>query len=450
MKKNRTKKKGLRFLILLVVALCVASVAGLWFLGQKNIAISFQPESYQLSNEQLNNPYCGWYHTYEYQITGETPFDVKSVETAAQSDNNTRLCGIIMDLGAYPTGGLPDEAICQIEEILTAWSATDKQMLLAFYYSVTPEQMETIYLHTEQLAAIVNEHYGHIYSLQCWGTITSEQMKASDFFKGENLSELIRYQASLIDNRIFLAVESIQHYQTLTGFLALPSEDVAYTEVLPARLGICHRGVSGESSQAEKQALGQLGHYVPMGGVPAFENGTEQTDTAMEVLPEYGISYLCGDDNGCVTAWKNEPYRGDDVFSGVTVYDYMTTHLGYRYVIKGAETSFDNWKDEDATIKLTLQNIGFSNAYRLFDTSILLKNTETEEIITLPLDEDNRRWLSGEEVSIETKLDIKNYEKGKYYIYFMMLDTRSGEVIRMGNTLPLTNNGYQLGVLEIQ
>ena len=86
----------------------------------------------------------------------------------------------------------------------------------------------------------------------------------------------------------------------------------------------------------------------------------------------------------------------------------------------------------------------------MFDTSLLLKNTKTEEVISIPLDEDNRRWLSGQDVTVETELDINSYDKGTYHIYFMMVDTKSGDVIRFGNTMSLGNNGYQLGVMEIQ
>ena len=452
MKKSRAGRKGVRFLILLVMVLWVISVAGVWFLYQKNIAVSFQPETYELSNEQLNNPYCGWYHTYDYSLGGEIPFEAKSVTEAVKTDNNTRLCQVQIDLGAYATGTLPAEALGQVEEILTAWSATDKQMLLGFYYSVVPETMETIYLHIEQLAPVINEHSGHIYSLQCFGTNNTDAMEGTTFFKGNELLELIQYQASMTKSDILLSVDSIQQYESLTGFLNLPSEDMAYTEILAARLGIYRHNITREISQAEKKVLGQLGNYVPMGGASGKDDFMEQQESVAiaDELGKQKVSYLCGDDSPVVALWKNETYRGEDVFSGITVYDYLTTHMGYRYVIQGAEISFDNWKDQDAVMTMTLSNIGFSNAYRLFDTSILLKNSETEEVFTIPLDVDNRRWLPGEKVSVEVNLDVKSYGKGRYYVYLMMTDTKAGEVIAMGNTLSLTNNGYPIGVLEIQ
>ena len=443
MKKIRAKKSGVRFLVCLVVILMVTSGFGIWYLGQKNFSVSFTPVAFTLSNEQLNNPYCGWFHTYDYQVNQDTVFEETSVAEAVKEDVNSRLCQVKIDLGAYASGQLPAEAIDTIGGILGAWSATDKQMLLGFYYSAVPEQMETVYLHMEQLAPLINERKSHIYAYQCLGTQNTRAMTESPLFQGESLKELIAYQASMMDETMILTVDNVNRYEALTGFLNLPSQDMAFTGTLPARLGIFSSDINREKSKAEKQALLKLGTCVPVGGVAASEGD-------MASVAEEGVTFLCADESVAVEAWKNETYPGEDAFSGLTMYDYLTTHLGYRYIFQDAEVTFDNWKDEKAKMRIHLQNIGFSNAYRVFDTSLLLKNTKTEEVISIPLDEDNRRWLSGQDVTVETELDIKSYDKGTYHIYFMMVDTKSGDVIRFGNTMSLGNNGYQLGVMEIQ
>ena len=84
MKKIRAKKSGVRFLVCLVVILMVTSGFGIWYLGQKNFSVSFTPVAFTLSNEQLNNPYCGWFHTYDYQVNQDTVFEEASVAEAVK------------------------------------------------------------------------------------------------------------------------------------------------------------------------------------------------------------------------------------------------------------------------------------------------------------------------------------------------------------------------------
>ena len=98
---------------------------------------------------------------------------------------------------------------------------------------------------------------------------------------------------------------------------------------------------------------------------------------------------------------------------------------------------------------LFMLTVVFSSAYRRFETSIILRNTETEEMITLPIDMDNRTWAPSEAATIRQAIDVRAYDKGSYDIFLMITNPASGEVICLGNTMPLSPNGYQLGTLVI-
>ena len=143
------------------------------FLLRRNVTATFTPVDYAESNETLANPYTGWYHTYEYEISDETSFDPSTVDYALVLDNSTRLCLVRINLKNYAAGAISDHGLADIRAILSTWAATDKQMILRFCYDTTgdnsisePSDLTTVYRHMEQVSDIINDYAAHIYQLQ--------------------------------------------------------------------------------------------------------------------------------------------------------------------------------------------------------------------------------------------------------------------------------------------
>lgn len=376
---RRKKHKMLRFLISLIILLLLISIGGILYLATKNFVVTFTPGDYSASNEQLNNPYCGWFHTYAYNISDDMVFDAKSVSNLTKEDNNTRLCQLDFDLSAYAEGGISQEGMQRIDSVIAAWEHTNKKLLLRFSYLEDPADISTVYLHMEQVADVVNDHANSIYALR--GCFVS-----ADGIEEQQAEELMEYVSSL-------TVDDIP---------------VIWEEAL-------------------------------------------NSDSTISDIAQARATFLDADGNAeLVERWKNETYRESDVFSGVTTYDYIASHLGYRYRVTSSQVLFDTWKQENGVIEIGLVNEGFAAAKEQFDATILLKNKKTEEEVYLPLKTDNRDWKPLEQIKITNALKIKELEKGTYSVYFIMIDSKSGEVIHLGNAMSLTSNGYQIGVLQVQ
>ena len=447
---HKKKNRGIHFLIGLVVVLFGVSVGGILFLYKKNITVTFTGADYKASNEPLDNPYCGWFHTYSYRLRDEfVMFDQSAFDLTLQSDNNTRLCQIKFDLGAFSQSAISDEGMAQIEEILSYWSQTDKQMILNFCYEQEPKDEATVYLHMEQLAPVINQYSAHIFEVQ--GIFPDKNATETPLWTEQNLIDFSKYLASLTDKTLFLTAQNPYQYGLITKGSGVLTRELAYTAALPARFGIFDPGISTLASEADTKKLQQICDYVPSGGIIGDDQAMQDLKTAISVLQQRHVSYLSADQPAdCIENWKNETYRLDEIFTGVTGYDYMTTHLGYRYHIAAVKTKFNTWKDKKLSIQLTVDNQGFSGAYHQFDTSILLKNTDTEELITLPVNQDNRLWKPGESVKITKKVAMNKLEKGNYKVYFLMMDAATGEKIHLGNNLKMTSNGYVLGTIKIE
>lgn len=455
---KKRKNSGLRFLCGLILFLTAISVIGTTYLSRRNLTLTFETVSLTESNEVLRNPYCGWYHTYEYIISEDTAFDPNTVTLAEVLDNSTRLCLLRIDLKAYANEPLSAYAISQIESILNCWDRTDKQVILRFCYDAVslnqitePSDISMVYRHMEQLSTTINAHASHIYLLQGAFLGSNGEPISSALLTQENLADLINYYASLTDSSLYLAAHDSSQYLTITGQTGIPDRKDSFQGTLPYRIGLFNDNLVVNQSEASRQAASLLGTFAPNGGSIGQDPALLDPDSLLSFLQQQHISYLNAEENAAtLDNWKEQTYTADEVYNGVTLYDYITTHLGYRYVLTDAHILFNTWKNETASLKLDIDNKGFSNSYARYDVNILLRNTKTEEMLTLPIDTDNRLWDAGKEHSLSLSLPVRDYEKGTYQVYLILIDSASGEIIKLGNTMPMTSNGYMIGTLEIE
>jgi hypothetical protein len=446
MSHRRKRHKGLHFLVGLILLLTGISITGFGYLNYRNLPLTLQAAALSASNEQLNNPYCGWYQTYDYVISDTTFFDNSSMDKILKEDNNTRLCCLRMDLSAYKDGSISDYGLALVEGILSAWSTSDKEWILRFDYGnstlAEPADISTIYLHMEQLAPIIDSYQHDIYILQ--GAFAGKEGNGIDsvIAADTDVTDLEEYLASLTDDTLTLSAYGTGQYYSLMN--------TSDEETLD-RFGIYQEDLSSSLSEDDIARFQTTSLLRPVGGAVGNDSALYDMATALADLKQLHVSYLNAQADATVLEkWKNTTYRSEDVFSGTTFYDYVTTHLGYRYVLTDISLTFDTWTDEKAQLSLTVENTGFANCYRPFDTSVFLRNTETEEMISFPINTDNRLWNPDEDVSLDVSMDVRNYDKGEYTIYFMMMDSSTGEVIHLGNTAPLTSYGYEIGTLIIQ
>ncbi len=487
-KKKRKKFGAIKLLLLLILFLSALSAVGVYFLAQKNYEVSFLAVDFTPSTEALSNPSQGWYHSYSFSLDEEA-FDKTATNAALEEDTDTVLCQLLINLDVYRTAEISQTALDKLQSILAAFSTTNKQILLRFYYEEEPEDLTYVYLHMEQLAPVIEGYSDYIYVMQ--GVFIGEEAfifteasveeseDASDDASEEDTSEdsedasdesiddasdeevdgltdedyadLLAYESSIFNANFYLTAQTSTQYLAGSGEKYLPNELMSFdVDNLASRLSIFTNSISLDLTTKEAAYLKQLCLYVPSGGALDPDGGMEVFTSALEILQSRQISYLSADQaQDILTSWKENIYKGDDAFYGVTQYEYVTAHLGYRYVLQSVETDFNNWSDEDAKIELTLINEGFSAAYERFGFTLIFKNTATEEIFTVALDADNRDWAPGQEATLVWEVPVKTMGKGSYSTYLLVTDNDTGDVISLGNTLESSNNGELIGTLII-
>ena len=314
-----------------------------------------------------------------------------------------------------------------------------------------------------------------IYILQ--GTLTGNngEMNNSNYGEINQIRQIMEELDQHISSDIYLAVRTPGQLRGILRNRNPLSSTEADNGTLQSRLSLFNDGMLGsvydlgtyddtplqsdsrleEEGTRSEELLFQykLCQYVPNGGEVTVDNEYNDLDNAITDLSQMHVSYLNSEHDAAVlNKWKTSTYTGPetDIFSGCTGYDYISTHLGYRYVMKESSVNFHSVLDDTATLYITIANTGFSSAYTRFDTVVILTNESTKESEKLETTIDNRT-LSGNDFSkFKINLDIRSLKKGTYSVSLRMKDPYTK------NSIHFANKGYEdsktipVGTLTLQ
>ena len=180
------------------------------------------------------------------------------------------------------------------------------------------------------------------------------------------------------------------------------------------------------------------------------------------------VSYLnCLHDATVINKWKTQIYQGNDIFNGVTGYDYITTHLGYRYTFVDSSINYTPFNDI-FMIKLDIKNVGFSSSYHDFNGLLNLVKTDSDNPKTadkksISFSKDittalhTSSWQPNSVITIDNYIPVQSIETGVYDIYIKLYNQINAnnnfdkaETIQFANDIALTENGYKIGTINIK
>lgn len=442
--------------------------------------ITYTTESFSESTAYLANPYQGFYHIIGYTLSDDyVPADGSSYQTDSYTEP---LALLEINLRNYRTTEISETGLAQLNDILTAWSQSpsNTKLILRFLYdwdglalATEPESLDLILTHMEQVSTLVNQYCGSIYLMQGIFTGNWGEMHHSHFMDETSVKTLIQHLHDVIDPSIYLSVRTPAQWRMSNDLYDLPAKFPAFgaDDSLTGRLGLFNDGILGSESdlgtygntarrdatspsyqgtrKEELEFQNHLCSYVPNGGEVIYHNNLSDLETSVSALRTMHVSYLNADyDSRVLEKWQKTIWTGNDVFYGCDGYSYVQAHLGYRYLIRSCSIKKSGILRPCLKLTLTLENNGFSNTLKPFQTSITLKNTTTGTCSAIPLQADLRRLGSGQKKTFTVKIPAKALERGSYEIYFSVKDEASGQMILLGNENELTRNGYLLGQLE--
>ncbi len=473
------KKRTILFICISACLIFIAGFAG--FLAYRHYwNVSFEASGFSASSDALNNPYCGWYNMYGYMLTASDPsaLDDKIGKDMRQSSRSShRLALLEINLNQFAGGELPESAISQLDHIFSLWESGSQALIVRFLYdwdgkalTSEPGNISIIMKHMEQCAQVVNSHAASVYIVQGIFVGNHAEMHHSNYMSEESMRALAAHLDSLLDRSIYMAVRTPAHLRAILGSSRLTAETLYGAG--RARIGLFNDGMLGSSTdtgtygdasssfseenysakgnrEQELDYQNEACQLVPNGGEVIIDNAYNDSPNAIEALDKMHVSYLNAMYDQKVTGkWAQDTYTGDDCFNGVSAYDYITAHLGYRYVFLNASVSYKAFGQE-AVVSAALTNTGFSPAYRPLDVTLRVFNGASALVYEETRQYDPTAWLTGIQYELPFSLPVGSLGSGDYIIYCSITDSATNEQIQPGNQQPCGGSGICLGQLHI-
>lgn len=469
----------LRFLI--CASLALAAFFYVFTLRQLNVA--YIPSETAESSVLLSNPYCGF-----YQMSGYILSDDTSVKDAARWTREAcardpyPLMLLEINLKNYSDSDISTNALTQLDKMLTVCTQAKKQVILRFLYdwdgkalSAEPSSLPQIKKHISRLSTVVNKHSDCVYILQGTFTGNNGEMNNSNYGDLNQIRQIIEELDNDISREIYLAVRTPAQLRGILRTSTPLSSSEAYSGTLASRLSLFNDGMLGSvydlgtygstplksSSKPEEQGTRsdellfqyKLCQYVPNGGEVTVDNEYNDLDNAISDLSQMHVSYLNSEhDEAVLNKWKNSTYTGSDtdVFSGCSGYDYISAHLGYRYVVQQSSIDFHSVLDDTATLYLTVANTGFSSAYTKFTTDLILTSKDTGKSEKVETTIDNRSIAGNDFSEFKLSLDVRSLKKGTYTVSLRMKDPYTKNYIHFANKGYEKSKTVPVGTLTLQ
>ena len=441
----------------------------------------------------LNRGECGWYQLYSYYLRPETYLNADELylEKTDETGYVYRLSLLEFNLAEYATGKLDEFALKNIRQVLYRFYETKSKVIIRFLYDwdglgleKEPKDISIIQTHMKQTGAVLNDFSDTIYTTQGIFVGSWAEMHDSKYLSAKDMTTLLLSYADATSPDIYLAVRTPNHYRTIFEELEKnPKRYEAFditAEELKKRLGLYNDGMLGSVSDlgtyqgwntpnaalseeelrtVELDFQNELCLSVPNGGEVVKDNSYNDWKNAIADLSKMHISYLNQMyDEAVITKWKKSTYKSkDSVYNGFSVYDYITDHMGARFVLRDCALSYKPFQKDPAKGSITIENIGFSNLYHTKNFTLSLINQETGDTKLLLDSADGTgvqnpcNWNSGETVIILFSFSPFDLEDGIYTLTATLKDGKTDEIFSFANdSYQDTLGGYKLGEITIK
>lgn len=348
--------------------------------GRSNSLITFEKLFGKESTDYDGNPSKGWYGLYPFVISEEPDFD-NLVWSLAGGDV---IALVRIDIGRRQPGvgtGSPftDAELDRTDRILTWFEKHSREVILRITYDTEGKGMEhepslikNVAGHMRQLGPVIAAHADNIIVHQgifvgSWG-----EMHDSKFLSENAVCELYETLVSACGNKVRIAVRTpMQHrfiMKYLTRYMGTGNADTDTDILRPALYNdailsseddMCTYA-GGRTVWADYQD--EVCTYAVCGGEAIHDNQLNDYDNAVKELANMHITYLNRQyDMAVLDKWRSN-----------NGYDYIGTHLGYRFVVTDTAAGRDAEEETGSKtqtgvgsiyINVRIANRGFACVY---------------------------------------------------------------------------------------
>ncbi|MBP1535341.1 MAG: DUF4832 domain-containing protein, partial [Ruminococcus sp.] len=380
-----------------------------------------------------------------------------------------------------------DDVEAALKKLLTGLRSNGQTAIIRFAYDKDyngktsgssrtvwePEKDSTILGHQATVGAVLNDYTDVIASLELgiigpWGEIHGSDRKIPSQVK-----LYVQKWLDVLDDDITVSVRTPEQYAWYLGYDESNTKNVlknmsssSYTTKIGSdeyRVGIFNDGYLGSVSDRgtylgdRKQEIAWLSNqakHTLYGGEIVLWEAEEDDDTE----PYNNIDYMTKESFSTHTAYLNKGWNENvtDVFretsyksgssttnskrdpvylkSGITQYDYLQNHMGYRFVVKDVKLTKETTVYENFSINTKIENVGFGNLIKNEKAKLIIKGNGKQQTYDLSAlnkkvgesaeNYDPRYWDSGKDINnkgvtyLTATVDIPDsFPTGDYKVY---------------------------------
>ena len=365
----------------------------------KSDLINYSSNSFKESSEHINNPDQGFYRPLLVYLK---PDSFKHGNNYPEQVYHLR-CDISQFSGAVNSEGtdkkITDVALNGLDEYLYQIKKENKNAVIRFSYDPNyggnknkEPPLSIIEIHIKQLSAILNKHIDTLTAIEAgllgpWG-----EMHSSTIATEENKALIFKYWLQNTKDIPILArtPKAIFTYfgKTLDEMekLVIKPTDEGY------RLGLFNDGYLGTNIDTgtyvydrvrETNWLSTQNEHLPYGGETSGVSYMSNLEICLPEMFLLGLSYLNIEyHTGVIQKWKdlnyNDTLGSDILFYGMSGFEYIKRHLGYRLVIKSITVSYEKYGNYEMKIKM--RNVGFGNLLKIKKVDLIFTDMQDKEI----------------------------------------------------------------------
>lgn len=429
--------------------------------------------------KELNNPYCGWYSLFRFYADSRVCHNLGVKLEDIVIASSQQLCLVVINLIAFNNRDLTIEALQNIRNIIQYFALQDKQIILRFVYDwegsgilSEPKDIEYILKHMDQLSNILKENEKNICIHQglfigSWG-----EMHNSRYLTDRHMYRLAKQLYNCLGESTEIALRCPSYWRMIFKTYQPLNDETAYTKFMGARFSLFNDGMLASETdfgtygstygkeatnhsekwirKNELEFQNKLCKYVSNGG--EVINNCEYNDggSAIEDLRVMRVSYLHTDyDKQVLDKWKiSNSGISSSLWKDKSAFEYISAHLGYRFVIN--DVNMKSARNRGLKVIIKLINTGFAPSYHKFDVKLLIRNITYTDFEEFELDVDTRKWMPQDIIIIEKVISIDKKKSSKYILSFGIYDQRTQKSIEIANTFAAMDymGYYNIGIIE--
>ena len=408
---------------------------------------TFYSDDFKESILYKNNPDQGFYRATQVVIT---PSEIKY-----SLNNPERMHHLRCDISAfskinngYEDLELTEVALNNLEQLLTKIKEENKNVVIRFSYDPGYQgfinieaSISMIETHIKQLSGVLNKFYETVTAIEAgllgpWGEMHTSVMSTE-----ENKAKVFKFW---LENTNNIPILSRSPNAMLSyfgkGLIEMEKEEIKEGDE-GYYLGLFNDCYLSSDSDVgtykidrtrEVNWLSKQNEHLPYGGETCYVHRMNDLDNAIPEMYKLGLSHLNqGYRPEVISKWKSSTYDSslgsDSIFYGVSGFDYIKAHMGYRLVIKSINVEYEKGGAFELVMKI--DNVGFGNMLKEKNVDIIytdMVNNITERVNLGKYKGENELRINGELLPIENdeyKVFIKIYglnenDTDYYYVQF--------------------------------